>query len=985
MFTGSVLGLILVLFLAILFIVALLGEKLTLSDTARHIIYSLALGIHCTTWAMFGTVSQAAHYGWSLIPTYLGMMLVMFLGFAGLKQVAQLSIQHNIASLADFMSFRFKQSFVLPALVTIVCVLGVIPYISLQLDAISATVALLLPSSTLVTEHINWFVALSMAAFALFFGTRSKSLSPKHPGLLLLVAFTSVVKVSALLLIAIWVCYSVYDGIYDVFIHAVAHPVASQSLTAPAAWYTYSVHVLLGVVSMFCLPRQFHMTFVELPQLQALQTARWVLPVYLLLMSVGILPIALAGNMLLADEAVSSDIFTLALPLYMNQTSLTIVAFIGGLAAATAMIIVSTLALGIMLGNHIASPLYVFLTRHQTRHDKPKHLQGHTILWFRRLTVGIVLFAAYLYHMKVSQTMPLVNSGFIAMALVAQLFPSFVLTNILPRPTLSASITAISVGSIFWFLWILYPSIYTNNPMHVSLTSTQLNHGLMMSLLVNIIIYMGLYGLTRWHAQQRTADKPTQDDMTNFFIRKIELVRLCQRLLPGRDIKSLFGQLQDNDYVPNALLSKVLALVANQVGFATAKLLFNTISDTPDTEFEKGEWVKQTHALTQAKDSAIRENVLKTQFLAAAGHDLMQPFNAAQLFAAMLAEKNTNPELSDVTSGLIQSLDNAENLLTMLLDMSKLESGVVTPNHASFSIDDLIKPLIAEFSIIAENANVHLTYVPSRSVVISDKLLLKRIIQNLVANAIRYTSCQSHSRKKQRVSVGVRRHLDTVEIWVCDTGPGIPADKQTDIFAEFTQLQHSSQQLGLGLGLTIVDKMAHLLEHPISLVSELGKGTRFGITLPKVAEESVYRRFLQQHKVKKDAADITIASNMSMLLIENDNQVAQAMLALFTHWQFSVTWIKQRTHLNTLSKDVLANMHVVICDYHLDFGETGIEWYQSIQGDLPPQHIAVLTTADRSIEIRELANEHGLLYLPKPIKPIALKHLLNRHQSNLIT
>lgn len=985
MFTGSMLGIILVLFLSLLFVIALIGEKLTISDNTRHVIYSLALGVHCTTWAMFGTVSQAANYGWSLIPTYLGMMLVMFFGFQGLKQVAQLSIQHNIASLADFMSFRFKQSFGLPAIVTIVCVLGVIPYISMQLDSISATVTLLLPSSTLVSEHINWFVALSMAVFALFFGTRSKSLSPKHPGLLLLVASTSIVKVIALLLISIWVCYGLFDGIYDVFIHAAADPIASQSLTAPTAWYTYSVHVFLGVVSMFCLPRQFHMTFVELPQLQALNKGRWILPLYLLLMSIGVLPIALAGKMLLVDEAVSSDIFTLALPLYMNQTSLTIIAFIGGFAAATAMIIVSTLALGIMLGNHIASPLYVFLTRYQTRKNTSKQIQGQPILWFRRITVGIVIFAAYFYHIHVSQTMPLVNSGFIAMALVAQLFPSFVLTNILPRPNVSASISAIIAGSIIWFLLILYPIIQTNDVNQAFLTDTQLNHGLIISLIINIFIYVIFYGAYRLRVQQRSEDVPIKDEMTNFFIRKIELLRLCRRLLPGRNIDNLFDQLQDNDYVPNALLSKVLSLVANQVGYASAKLLFNTISDTPDTEFEKGEWVKQTQALTQAKDSAIRENVLKTQFLAAAGHDLMQPFNAAQLFAALLAEKNTQPDLSEITSGLIQSLDNAENLLTMLLDMSKLESGVISPNQQAFCIDEVIKPLIAEFSIIAENAKVHLTYVPSRSIVISDKLLLKRIIQNLLANAIRYTSYQPASSARQRVSIGVRRYTDTVDIWVCDTGPGIPVDKQTEIFAEFTQLHHTPHQHGLGLGLTIVDKMAQLLEHPINLVSEVGKGTRFSITIPRVASKSSFRPVNEQYNEQDGFLDIANDSNLSMLLIENDAQVASAMLSLFTQWQFSVKWIKQRAHLVELGKNELANINVVICDYHLNFGETGVELYKYIQDYLPNKHIAVLTTADRSIKIRQLAHEHGLLYLPKPIKPIALKHMLNRYRVNLIT
>jgi len=311
---------------------------------------------------MFGTTSQASDYGWSLIPTYLGMILAMVLGFYGLKKVAQLSIQHNIASLADFMSIRFNQSFGLPALITLVCVVGVTPYIALQLDSISSTAQILLPSSTLVTDNVNWFVALSMAAFALFFGTRSKSLSPKHPGLLLLVAFTSIVKLLAMGAMTLWVCYGLFDGVYDLFRQAVAHPIANQSLSHDFAWSNYSVYVFLGVVSMFCLPRQFHMTFVELPQLQALHTARWVLPLYLLCMSIGVLPIALAGNIILAPQGVSTDSFTIALPLYANQSMLTILAFIGGLAAAMAMIIVSTLALGIMIGNNIATPLY-FLIR----------------------------------------------------------------------------------------------------------------------------------------------------------------------------------------------------------------------------------------------------------------------------------------------------------------------------------------------------------------------------------------------------------------------------------------------------------------------------------------------------------------------------------------------------------------------------------------------------------------------------------------------
>lgn len=996
MFTGSILAFIVVVFLLVLLTVALIGERITFAERQQHIVYSLALGIHCTTWAMFGTISQASHYGWSLIPTYLGMMLGMLFGFASLKKVAQICIRHNIASLADFMSYRFNHSFGLPALITVVCVIAVIPYIALQLDAIATTAEILLPASTAVSDNINWLVALSMVAFALFFGTRSKSLSPKHPGLLLLVAFTSIIKVVALTVIALWVCYGLFDGIYDLLIQAVQHPTAILSFNAPVAWYTYSVHVLLGVVSLFCLPRQFHMNFVELPQLQALNTARWILPGYLLCMSVGVLPIALAGNILLYDQAVSSDIFTLALPLYANQNGLALVAFIGGLSAATAMIIVSTLALGIMLGNNVATPLYFLFRQRSVRFSQRQHkavaLKGTTILWFRRFTVVMVLLFAYFYHINISQTMPLVNTGFIALALIAQLFPSFVLNNVIEKPPVSAPIMALLCGSIAWYILILSPSLgfidgialatqqETNLTTGQTLIDKQLAQGLIWALVINISVYILSYivsGIARDPNKSQVA--VSSDELNNLFIRNSELQLLCQRLLPGRDLDTLFNPLHHDDYVPHAQLSMILSLVANQVGFATAKLLFNTIADSPDTDFQKGEWIAQTQALTQAKDTAIRENVFKTKFLAAAGHDLMQPFNAAQLFATLLAEKNTDPALHQTTSGLVQSLDNAETLLTMLLDITKLESGVITPNLQPFYIDDIIAPLIAEFAIIAQQANVNLRYVPSNQMVLSDKLLLKRIVQNLLANAIRYTGLhyQTHSQSNNKVLIGVRLHEDTIALWICDTGPGIPKDKQKEIFGEFTQLNTAQNQLGLGLGLTIVEKMAKLLAHPIILDSIVGKGTRFCVTIPKISNQQRRPAASKQQAIHhKQQPQRHI--NSQILLIENDAQVAHAMKALFRDWGYTVTWVSARTHALQLSRSVLGNIDIVVCDYHLDWGENGIDVYLSIINQLKSKHKAILTTADRSLTIREMASEHGLLYLPKPIKPIALKHLLTR-------
>ena len=393
----------------------------------------------------------------------------------------------------------------------------------------------------------------------------------------------------------------------------------------------------------------------------------------------------------------------------------------------------------------------------------------------------------------------------------------------------------------------------------------------------------------------------------------------------------------------------------------------------------------RTAELEEAKRQAVLANESKTKFLAAAGHDLMQPFNAAALFASMLSKKTQGGELADLSKGVVNSLDNAQSILTMLLDMTKLDAGVLKVQQGVFPLNEILSSLAQEFSIIAEQKGIKLSYLPSSLFVYSDKNLLRRVVQNLLSNAVRYTSTG-------KIVLGVRRGACSneniekskkIRIVVCDTGNGIAADEQQNIFGEFHQLDNPNSSEGIGLGLTIVERICRLLGHRISLESTLGRGSCFSIHLDLAHTSKPYNHQNIAHTSpfqlsKQSEANVNSPSafllGRSILLIENDAQVAAAMRSLLGDWGADVHWIKgQRDTLPSRK-----NFDVLIADYHLNAGEKGIECADLLTQNGFSFHFTLLITANRSHKVREEAASLGMAYLPKPVKPLALKRLLKQ-------
>ncbi|PZQ49892.1 MAG: hybrid sensor histidine kinase/response regulator [Rhodovulum sulfidophilum] len=369
---------------------------------------------------------------------------------------------------------------------------------------------------------------------------------------------------------------------------------------------------------------------------------------------------------------------------------------------------------------------------------------------------------------------------------------------------------------------------------------------------------------------------------------------------------------------------------------------------------------ERTRALQAAKAEAERANVGKTRFLAAAGHDLLQPLQAAHLFLSALSERVTDPAIPQIDA----SLRSVEHLLGELLEVSKLDSGVTRPVIADFRVSDILGPLGAEFGVLAAQHGIGFHAVGSSASVRSDPAMLRRILQNFLANAVRYT-------ESGRVLIGCRRRGCQLLIEVWDSGPGIPADKFKDIFVEFHRLDAAGGRggEGLGLGLAIVERLAGLLGHGLDVRSRLDQGSCFSVSVPLAGAPAPAMA----------PAPRRVARNFGgalVLCLENDPAIADAMRDLLGGWSCDV--VTAATADQALAALGGRRPDVILSDYHLDHGRTGLEALAALRGPLGDGIPATIITADRDPAIRAAAHTAGCHLLSKPVRPGALRALVAR-------
>lgn len=457
--TPSILLLAIFAYLILLFGLARWGDRQQFANNsvARHpIVYALALGVYCTSWTFYGLVGTASEKGWSFLPILLGPLLLFTLGYPILERIRQVCRQEHIHSIADFIASRYGKRQGVAATVSLVVLLATIPYIALQLKAVSDTLLLTLGDDFLASQDLTFIIAVSMIAFALLFGAKRLDVSGYHSGLMSAVAFESVVKLVVLVIIAAftvsWLKAENANTLLETAIQA--ERTANEVLLSPPSWLRFFVETLLSMCAIFCLPRMFHVTFVECLSAKHLKQSRWLFSAYLIIISMCVFMIAWAGNVLFyGDGSVNGDSYVIALPLLKESPSLALLAFLGGFSAATAMVIVATITLSQMLSNDVILPLLV-----RRRKNKKKTSEySRSLIIARRLTVLLVVMGAYLYQSILAENAALTSIGLIAFALVVQLAPAILFGLFWRKGNARGLYAGLIVGLSLWFYTLMIP------------------------------------------------------------------------------------------------------------------------------------------------------------------------------------------------------------------------------------------------------------------------------------------------------------------------------------------------------------------------------------------------------------------------------------------------------------------------------------------------------------------------------------------------
>lgn len=1156
---GFLVVFIAVAYVTLLFAIASLGDRWSARRgvaRTRPYIYALSLAIYCTSWTFFGSVGLATERGIEFLAIYIGPVLVFVFGFPLLRRIIALAKAEKITSIADFLGARYGKSFAVASIATLIAVVGAIPYIALQLKAIAGSVSLMVEhyngeplSFDPFVSDISLVIAMLLALFAILFGTRHADATEHQDGLVLAVAVESFVKLAAFLAVGVFVFFFLFESPQGLFDALAENAQVRASLDYRTSLGTWLVMTGLSGFAIIMLPRQFYVMIVENRAESELRTATWVFPLYLVAINLFVLPVALAG-VVMVGSATSSDLYVLSLPLLNGHDFLAMAAFIGGLSAATAMVIVACVALSIMVSNDLVIPLFV--RRQMKGRPSESNDWSSLILNIRRGSIFIVLFVAFLYYRESTNSTRLASIGLMSFAAIAQFAPAFFGGLIWRGANARGAALGMAAGIVTWAYTLLLPSlagpdagILAHGPFGVDALRPQalfgteaepLNHGVMWSLSINLLFFVfgslsrASVPLERIQAAifvprdagpmpnlKRFRTAITVNDLKDTISRYLGVER-TERSFQTFETRN--GKLNGNEQAGMDVLRFSEQLLASAVGSSSARLIlsllvkrgdnaskdtfrllddatealqhnrdllqialdqmeqgitvfdqdfrltcwnrqYRLLFDLPDEMGQVGislyemlghlvargdiepddqvavldrltafgpawqielkttgriielrsnpmpdggivatyaditqrveadlalkranesleqrvarrtaELTRVNEELAQAQMFAEEANLGKTRFLAAAGHDILQPLNAARLYCSSLSETAREGPVGEAASNIESSLESVETILGAVLDISRLDAGAMKPVETVFRLDDLLRQVGTDFQPLAAEKGLELSIVPSSLAVHTDRNLLRRLIQNLVSNAVKYT-------RSGRILVGVRRRGDLAEIQVFDTGIGIPIDKLSSIFGEFTRLEEGAREAqGLGLGLSIVDRIARVLRLELQVFSGDGNGTRFSVIMPVTEAEELVVPVLPATPLPPGAA----LTGMTVLCIDNDPRILQGMRLLFEGWGCSVvthSGSKSIEAARTVAMPDIIPPDIILADYHLD-GETGLDLIAALRRRFGAAIPAVLVTADRSNEVREAADAIEVAVLSKPLKPAMLRSIMTR-------
>jgi Na+/proline symporter/signal transduction histidine kinase len=849
------------------------------------LVYTLSLSIYCTAWTFYGAVGYAARSGLEFLTIYLGPTIVFVGWWWILRKLVRIGRKQRVTSIADLISSRFGKSNLLGVIVTVMAVVAATPYIALQLQSVTLSFGVFASVSAEGfappgTETTALWVACGLALFTILFGTRNLDAKEQHHGIVTAIAVEAVVKLVALIAVGSFVVWGLANGPSEIIARIQASDIADWEML-PGRWAGL---IFVSGAAVICLPRMFQVMVVENADERHLFTAAWAFPLYLLGMSLFIVPIAIVGLERLPPTA-NPDMFVLTLPLAEGQGALAMLAFLGGFSSATSMVIVEAIALATMMSNHVVMPIWLRLRPAKAVSGDVRRL----LLFSRRFSIAAVLALGYGYYRLSGGSSALAAIGLISFAGVVQFLPAMVFGIFWRGATRLGAAFGLTIGFAIWAYTLFLPSfgpdavipaqVFAQGPFQISWLRPEalfgvegmdpLLHALFWSLMLNtgvfligsILTFPGPVERMQGAAFVRVFDASGGSGPRGWsrgLAEPEDLLVMAQRIL-GDDDALVFFEAEARaqgkaGYLPDPtpqFMAHLERLLAGSVGAATSHAMMSqlagiamvTVEDlmavasesaqimeySARLENQQQELTRTARALREANEKLTQLSVQKDSFLSQISHELRTPMTSIRAFSEILAEGGLPEDMvakyGDIIHGEAQRLTR---LLDDLLDLSVLENGTVQLNLSLANLSQLIDRALASASHTKPERSFLIERdLPSENLFVrTDADRLVQVFINLISNARKYCDAVA-----PQIKIAVRQRGGRVSIDFIDNGAGIPKASQALIFEKFARLSDQTRAGGAGLGLAICRELMVNLGGAISYLPGQG-GAAFRVSIP---------------------------------------------------------------------------------------------------------------------------------------------------------
>ncbi|MCL1668818.1 ATP-binding protein [Elizabethkingia ursingii] len=876
-------------YLALLFLVAHLAEKKRSKLWINNpYIYALSLAVYCSAWTYYGSIGVAATSGLDYLPIYIGPAMIIPAWIYINTRIVRISRVNKISSLADFIALRYGNSRSLSSIITIVCLLAIVPYIGLQIKAISETFHLVTETSiskNLLSDNAT-FVVILIALFSSYYGTRYVDASEKRLGIISAIALESFLKLFFIIILGLFVIYYVFNGFADIYQKASHFEDFKEKNTFNGIEdaMNWMVLCMISATAICILPRQFHVAVVENRQEKHIRTAIWIFPLYLLIFTVFIFPIAWGGRLIFDGQKVNPEFYSILIPQYFDNTLITVLVFLGGLSSCISMIIISAITLSIMLSNNLIIP-YGLLGKFKSESEEQN---TRNITNIRKFSIFALIIMAFVFYKYFILQTSLDSVGLISFVVIAQLAPAFFGAIFWRRGSYKGTIIGLTAGLAICYFGLIIPQYYFSynqefkgvlRDMYNSFDFftipylSKISEIFFWSLLVNTGLFTIISVSTKGNYRERNfaelyvdIDKYIQNHENAFIWRGTAYVsdikNILERFLGKKKTEQairIFNLKYNIDSQTETTDSRFIKfsenLLAGRIGTASAKILIEGVTKEDKISLkevlkileeskenislnkkltEQSEELKQlSHNLTTANENLIMKDQQKDDFLDTVAHELRTPITAIRSAGEILADDDDIPlEIKkEFLNNIITESDRLSEIINDILYLDKLEHNEVPLNIQKYNIVETYRKALKPLLHMIQQKNVYSTEIDllKRHLYEYDEAKFIQLFQNIIGNALKFTNEQGIIQSK----LYEKEHLLIVEI--SNTGKNIPEEDLENIFDRFYQSKNQNRlkPAGSGLGLAISKK---IIEAHRGLIK--AENNEFGVTFTIILPEN---------------------------------------------------------------------------------------------------------------------------------------------------